>query len=137
MALVPRQKTFDLLRPFDDDNAVPVKVLLIAEVLEIDRTGQTVDIEVVERDIPRVFVDERERGARHGIIRRNAQPPGDPLGDAGLARPQFPHEGDDVPRGKASAENLPEAKGVLGGVRQDLQGPGTFPHEGVPYMSFR
>ena len=87
-----RQDVPDLLGPLDHDDPAPVEIFLVAHVLQIPGPRKPVNIQMNERNLPRVLVDQGEHGTHNGHVFRDTHPLRHALGEAGLPGAQLPDE---------------------------------------------
>ena len=78
------------IRPFDDAKAVAAKVLIQADLGNLQRTVQSVKVDMVNVQTIGVLRDHHERGTSSKVF--GAQALKNPLGQASLARAQVTKE---------------------------------------------
>ncbi len=109
------------VRPFHHGDPLPVEEVLHPQVPKRPEGPQSVEVHVVERVPPFIFVDEGEGGAGDPTI-FHAESPGDPLRETGFPAPQFPVEADHVPRFQPSPQGGPKIPGRLRSVGDAQEG---------------
>src|SRR5512137_2853415 len=96
----------DLVSPFDGRDPVASNIFLQSEVLRLFFVPQSIKIDVVEGDLPRVFVDKGEGGTRDVIRPLDANPCGQPFDELCLPCSKFADETNDRPGRKKPPEDL-------------------------------
>ncbi len=110
--------------PFHPSHPAPPQALLEAELPKLFGIGEAVEVEVKKIETPPMMVHQGEGGARHRFAGGDPEPPGEPLGHAGLAGSQIAAEQQHRSGGREFADPAAELTGAL--RRVGCQGP--VPH---------
>ena len=93
--------------PFQGTDAVPIQVVLPADIEELLFVLQPVQIEMEERDAAGVFVDDGEGGAADALP--DIQATGQAADKGGLSAPRSPYRATTLPGPNSPASSRPQA----------------------------
>ena len=91
--------------PLDGAHAAAREVILPADVKQLVRRAEAVEVKVEQGNIPLVFVDDGEGGT--GDAAAAAETAGKPAGEGGLSHAEFAGVGDDGPARRLRATCSP------------------------------
>jgi hypothetical protein len=116
--MLRRQAFLDTVGPFNHGYAGPEKILVRPEIKKLGHITQSINIEVKDRDLAGVFVNQYKSGADNCRF-MDAAAPGDALNQSRLSRTERPHQPNDRWTGQTSRHNRTQSPCLNLRVRHD------------------